>query len=230
MPEKTADMTQQLAFDLPANVRLGADDFFVSDANAQSYALVLAPAAWPDFKLALVGPAGSGKTHLARVFAAQTGAQVVQARDITPDATLPQTALVVEDADTLPAQCEEWLFHAHNHLRAHALPFLVTGKTAPARWDIQLPDLASRLSAATTATIANPDDPLLTAVLLKQLADRQLAPAPDATAYLLKHLPRSFQAVRDTVQTLDREALAQGKALTRPFVRAVLDSLAPRGS
>jgi len=65
----------------------------------------------------------------------------------------------------------------------------------------------------------------LTAVLLKQLADRQLVPAPDATAYLLKHLPRTFQAVRHTVQTLDREALAQGKALTRPFVRDVLDFL-----
>lgn len=222
-------MTHQLAFDLPANVRLGADDFFVSDANEQAYAMVRTPDAWPDGKLALVGPAGSGKTHLARVFSAQTGAVIIDAATLAPDAALPTTAVVIEDADALPTVCEEWLFHAHNHLRHAGLPLLVTGKTGPARWDIALPDLASRLAAATIVTITNPDDPLLTAVLLKHFADRQLAPAPDATAYLIKHLPRSFGAVRDVVQTLDREALAQGKALTRPFVIAVLDSLGPDG-
>lgn len=222
-------MTRQLAFDLPANVRLGADDFFVSDANEQAYAMVRTPNAWPDGKLSLVGPAGSGKTHLARVFAAQTGAVIIDAATLAPDAPLPTTAVVIEDADTLPTACEEWLFHAHNHLRHAGLPLLVTGQTGPARWDIRLPDLASRLAAATIVTITNPDDPLLTAVLLKHFADRQLAPAPDATAYLIRHLPRSFAAVRDIVQTLDREALAQGKALTRPFVIAVLDSLGKDG-
>ncbi|MBT8410679.1 MAG: hypothetical protein KJP02_02635, partial [Octadecabacter sp.] len=73
--------------------------------------------------------------------------------------------------------------------------------------------------------IGPPDDPLLTAVLIKHFQDRQLAPAPEALAYLCTHLPRSFQAVRDVVDLLDREALSQSKALTRPFVRQVLDSL-----
>lgn len=218
-------MTDQLAFDLPANVRLGAEDFFVSDANEQAFALIRNPEGWPDGKLALVGPAGSGKTHLARLFVAQTQADLVAAKDIRPDAPLPEKALVVEDAEALPAEAEEWLFHAHNHLRSGRLPLLVTGQTPPARWDITLPDLASRLSAATVATIANPDDPLLMAVLLKHFQDRQLAPAPDAISYLQRHLPRSFEAVRSSVEALDREALTQGKPLTRPFVRAVLDSL-----
>lgn len=218
-------MAEQLTFDLPANVRLGAADFFVSDANEQAFAMVLAPLAWPDGKLALVGPPGSGKTHLARVFAAQTAAVVLSASDIQPDAPLPETPIVIEGCDLLPASCEEWLFHTHNHLRAMGLPLLVTGRSAPARWNITLPDLASRLSAATTITIGTPDAPLLTAVLLKHFQDRQLAPTPDATAYLIKHLPRSFEAVRDTVEHLDEQALAQSKALTRPFVRRVLDNL-----
>lgn len=218
-----ADMAQQLAFALPADVRLGPDAFYVSDANEQAFAMVMAPDAWPDGKLALIGPPSSGKTHLARVFASQTGAQILVAARARPDAPLPDTPLVIEDCDELPAECEEWLFHTHNHLRNAGLPLLFTGKTPPARWDIALPDLASRLTATTTVTIGTPDAPLLTAVLLKHFQDRQLTPAPDAMVYLVKHLPRSFEAVRETVETLDQAALAQGKALTRPFVRAVLD-------
>ena len=233
MLAKTADMAHQLAFDLPADVRLGAEDFFVSDANEQAFAMVLAPQAWPNGKLALIGPPGSGKTHLARVFAAQSDATVMMASHADPDAPLPVGPLVVEDCDALPAECEEWLFHAHNHLAQLGAPLLVTGKTAPARWGIALPDLASRLTAATTVTITTPDAPLLTAVLLKHFQDRQLAPTPNAIAYLIKHLPRSFEAVRHIVETLDREALAQSKALTRPFVRAtlgsMLDSMGPDG-
>jgi chromosomal replication initiation ATPase DnaA len=216
-------VARQLAFDLPADVRLGPEDFFVSQANEQAYAMVTTPAAWPDGKLALVGPAGSGKTHLSRLFVAMSGARVLNATDVQPDAELPDTPLVIENGETLPETCDEWLFHAHNHLRAHGLPLLLTGQTPPARWDITLPDLASRLSAATTATIHNPDDPLLMAVLLKHFADRQLAPAPDAVIYLQRHLPRSFDAVRAAVELLDREALSQSKPLSRPFVRSVID-------
>lgn len=218
-------MPRQLTFDLPRNVALGIDDFFVSDANAQAYAMVRNPDAWPNGKLALIGPAGSGKTHLARIFAAQTGARIINAPDIAAGDPLPETCVVIENADTLATAAEEWLFHAHNHLATIARPLLVTARTAPNRWGTALPDLASRMAATTPVTIASPDDPLLTAVLLKHFQDRQLTPAPDAVAYLIRHLPRSFEAVRTVVASLDREALAQSKALTRPFVRDVLDKM-----
>ncbi len=227
MPGKTANVARQLAFELPTNVRLGAADFFVSDANELAYALMQTPQTWPGQKLALIGPAGSGKTHLARVFAAKTGAVIINAKDVGADRALPNGNVVLEDGDALRPEGEEWLFHAYNALARDGFILLLTSRLPPARWDITLPDLASRLSAITSVTIENPDDPLLTAVLLKHFADRQLAPTPDAAAFLIKRLPRSFDAVRNIVDTLDREALAQSKPLTRPFVRAVLDSLPP---
>lgn len=216
-------MALQLTFNLPTNVRQGANDFFVSEANELAYALLQSPSEWPSHKLALIGPAGSGKTHLAQVFAEQHGATILNATDIRPDHGLPDGPLVVEDGEGLPSESEEWLFHAHNTLARTGRALLITGQTPPARWSITLPDLASRLSAATTAVIQDPDDDLLTAVMFKQFQDRQLIPATDAVSYLLKHLPRTFAALRDIIETLDREALAQSKELTRPFVRSVLD-------
>lgn len=222
-------MARQLAFDLPANVRLEARDFFVSQANELAYAMLLTPDTWPNHKLALIGPAGSGKTHLSRVFAEQVGGDVLHAKDIKPDTALPTRALIVEDGDQLQTCGEEWLFHAHNALARDGHALLLTAQAPPNRWDIALPDLASRLSAATTVTIENPDDALLTAVLLKHFADRQLAPTPDAVAFLIKRVPRSFDGIANVVDVLDNAALAQSKPLTRPFVRTVLDSMAPKG-
>jgi chromosomal replication initiation ATPase DnaA len=220
-------MARQLTFDLPTNIRLGATDFFVSDANARAYALMQTPQTWSNNNLAMIGPAGSGKTHLARVFAAQNGATIINAKDVHADTDLPNSNVILEDGDALRTDGEEWLFHVYNALSRAGFFLLLTSRLPPARWYIALPDLASRLSTVTSVTIEDPDDALLTAVLLKHFADRQLAPTPNAMAFLMKHLPRSFNAVRKIVDTLDREALAQSTPLTRPFVRAVLDSMPP---
>lgn len=216
-------MAAQLTFDLPPTVRQGPADFFVSGANEQAFALVQMPARWPEGKLALIGPPGSGKTHLARLFATASEAEVLQARELRTGAALPEGPLVIEDAQHLPPDGEEWLFHAHNHLRAHGWPLLLTAQTPPARWAITLPDLASRMQATSVATITEPDDALLLAVLMKHFQDRQLSPAPEAVTYLSRHLPRSFAALRDAVDQLDRASLIARKPLTRPFVRSVLD-------
>lgn len=217
-------MAEQLSFDWPVEIEMGRESFFVSDANRAAYAMITAPAAWPDGKLALVGPAGSGKTHLARLFSAQTGAIIRAPRDIGTADPLPQAPLIVEDAEHLPHEAEEWLFHAHNHLRAQGMALLVTGQTPPNRWPIRLPDLKSRLSAATVITIENPDDHLLHAVLLKHFQDRQLSPTPGAFRHLQLHLDRSFAAARDIVARLDTVAMTERRPINTSLVREVLDS------
>ena len=218
-------MARQLTFHWPTGVALGAEDFFVAEANRAAYAMVDDPARWPLGKLVLTGPEGSGKSHLARVFAARHGAAVHQAEAL-PAGLHPQTAVVVEDMDRLPPQGEETMFHLHNHLVAHRLPLLMTARNLPARWPIALPDLASRMQATTPASIDAPDDALLQALLMKLFADRQLTLSPEVTAYLLPRIERSFAGVQRIVADLDAAALAEKRAIGVRLAAQVLDKQA----
>jgi chromosomal replication initiation ATPase DnaA len=216
-------MIDQLSFDWPTGVALGPDDFFVSEANAQAYAMIGAPEAWPDRKLVIVGPSGCGKSHLTGIFAAQLDGLLIAAADLTPDFQTDAQTVIIEDLERLPQTAEEALFHLHNHLRNTGGTLLMTAQTAPSRWPIALPDLASRMQATTVVQIANPDDALLSALIMKLFADRQINPKPDLVTYLSTRIERSFAAAADIVAQLDAAALAEGRKINARLARDLLD-------
>ena len=222
-------MTRQLTFDLPVRPALGRDDFFVSPDNALALSVLENWQNWPNAMLVLVGPKGAGKTHLAHVWAAATGARMLRADDLQSvdlDEDLRTQPVIVEDIDT-PDLNEEALFHLHNFLRASGCSVLFTSGSAPAHLTLRLPDLASRLEAVSVATLDPPGDELLRAVLLKQFADRQLSVPPNLVPYLLGRIERSFAAVQDIVATLDDAALAQGRPVSRALAASILDKDTP---
>lgn len=216
-------MSRQLSFDWPARVALGREDFFVSAANAQAFAMVTTPDSWPEGKLAVIGPAHCGKTHLARVFAQASGATIISAAEIGPGLVPPAAAhVIIEDMDRLRPEAEEALFHLHNHLRGRGR-LLLTSNRAPSRWPITLPDLASRMQATTVVEVADPDDRLLAAVIMKHFQDRQIAPPPGLPGYLAARIERSFAAAADIVARLDAAALAEGRKINEHLARGLLD-------
>jgi chromosomal replication initiation ATPase DnaA len=218
-------VTRQLSFDLPLLVSQGHDDYFVSDANRDAFAMVTGAQPWPQGKLVLTGPTGAGKSHLARLWATQGAAEVVTARSLilSRPATPPGGALVIEDLETLPAAAQEPLFHLHNHLTTTGGRLLLTAAEPPVRWPLTLPDLASRMQGTAVVRIADPDDRLLSAVLTKLFADRQIAPPPDLIDFILSRIERSFAAAAQVVAAIDAAALAEARPIGRPLVRAVLD-------
>lgn len=219
-------MSKQLSFDLPVRPALGRDDFFVAPSNAMALAMVEAWPNWAGQKLGLIGPAGSGKTHLVHVWSAISGAQIVAATDLRKPgiAALATGPIAVEDVHLISDQREtqEALFHLHNLTLAEGHSLLVTGVAEPKHWGLTLPDLASRMEGTTTTSLAQPDDALLTVLLAKLFADRQLIPSADTIPYLIKHMNRSFSAAQKLVEKIDRESLAQKKPITRNFVAQLL--------
>lgn len=215
---------RQLALDLPARPALDRAAFFAAPSNALALAAIDTWPAWPDGRLAVVGPEGAGKTHLAHVWAARAGALFLAPDELagTDPAALPEdAALVVEDADRIGAlpeaerdRAEEVLFHLCNRLRAGGGSLMVSGRTAPAHWEIGLADLASRLGTAAVARLDPPDDTLLAVVLVKLFADRQIEVGPDLIDFLLPRMDRSFAGAEAMVVRLDRAALAGRRRVT----------------
>ncbi|SFM52354.1 HdaA/DnaA family protein [Shimia aestuarii] len=219
-------MAEQLPFDLPVRAALGRDDFFVSPANAMALGLVESWPNWAGNKLILSGPSGAGKTHLTHVWAALSGARIVAASALVAE-TIPALAtgpVAVEDVPSIADDpgAQTALFHLHNLVLAEGHSLLLTGEGEPGHWGLTLPDLKSRMMGTTVATLDQPDDMLLMAVLAKQFADRQLVPTPDTIPYLLKHMDRSFVAVTELVAALDQLSLSEKRPVTRALAKRVL--------
>ena len=222
-------MPRQLSFDLPTLTALGREDFFVSPANAHAVALVEGWRNWPSRKLALIGPSGAGKTHLAHVWAAEAQAQIVPASAL-PRLDIPMLAsgnIAVEDVPVIAGQpqAEVALFHLHNLALAEGHSLLMTAHLAPSRWGLILPDLKSRVEGTTSVIVESPDDDLLAAVLMKLFSDRQISPTPDTLPYLVRRIDRSFDMARRVVTALDDAALQEGREINRKLAGEVLDGL-----
>lgn len=219
----------QLSLDLITMPAVGRDDFYVSSANATAVALIECWQDWPARKLVLSGPAGSGKTHLAHVWRDLSGAAILPAADLVSAdiPTLSTGHIAIEDADQIAGDRagEEALFHLHNLVLAEGHSLLITARAAPNHWPLALPDLASRMQATPTCTLKEPDDQLLAAVLMKQMGDRQILPSPGTIPFLVRRMPRAFDAATRVVTELDKLALERRRPVTRALAAEVLDKL-----
>jgi chromosomal replication initiation ATPase DnaA len=214
---------RQLAFALPHTESLSREDFLQGPGNAEAVELIDRWPDWPGRIVMLVGDTGSGKSHLASIWAANAGARSTAAHALTPDAVpgaLATGALVVEDV--APSDIDERaLFHLLNLARQDEADVLMTARTQPAAWTLQLPDLQSRLRAIPVVLLAPPDDALLRALIVKLCIDRQLSVDDALVTYVASRIERSFAAARRAVGLLDSEALR----LRRPVTRALAAEL-----
>jgi chromosomal replication initiation ATPase DnaA len=215
----------QLAIDLPFRPALGRADFLVSDCNAAALARIESWPDWPGRALVLYGPPGSGKSHLAQLWRGRSGGGVVDGEALAghdPSVLAAQPAVALDNADRAP---ERPLLHLFNCCHESGAGLLIVARKPPAVWPIALPDLASRLRATEAVGIGPPDDALLAAVLLKQIADRQLKVTPEIVAYLVPRMERSFAAAAALAARLDRLALSAKRPIGFALARqALLDS------
>jgi chromosomal replication initiation ATPase DnaA len=212
-----ASRSRQLALALDHGESFARDDFVEGPSNTAALSLIDRWPDWPSRVMTLIGPQGSGKSHLATIWSEQSGARFASMRTLDREqlpSVLATGALVVEDFSE-GAFDEAVLFHLLNLAQQEAAYILLTAHTPPAGWTIGLPDLASRLRAIPVVTLSAPDDPLLRAVMIKLFADRQLVVDETLIAYLLTRMERSFPAARSAVDNLDREAMRQKRPVNR---------------
>lgn len=196
-------------------------DFITSGVNAAALRLVDAWPAWHGGCLALTGPPGSGKTHLANAWAARAGAAALpEAPSLDDLAGLRGRPLLLEKSDRC---ADDILFHLINMAAEPGAGLLLVSRKAPAQWPTRLPDLRSRLNALPVAELHEPDDEVLRGVFSKLFRERHIRPPEDLFAYLLRRMERSIPAAREVVTRLDDAASSQNRAISRALAREILE-------
>jgi chromosomal replication initiation ATPase DnaA len=208
---------RQLVLALDHAESFAREDFLAGPSNQAALALINRWPDWPDRVMALIGPEGSGKTHLASIWAQAAGARVLAAK-LLADTDLPAAfatgALVVEDL-AFAGLDERALFHLINFAREQAAFVLITSRSPLSTFPVAIRDLASRLRAVPAVTLSAPDDALLRALIVKLAADRQFDVDEALVSYLANRIERSFAAARAAVIRLDEEAMRQHRPVTR---------------
>lgn len=194
-------MTSQMALPLawPADPR--DDAFIVTPSNARAAHLLEHWGAWPVMAMVLTGPRKSGRSLLARIFAAKSG------------------GTIIDDAERMP---ETQLFHAWNRAQEERRPLVMIADAPPPLWNVKLPDLRSRITASTSAEIDAPDDELIRALLTHLFERRGLDARADLIDWLASRIERSHVAIQRAVDALDQEVLERRKRLSIPLARATL--------
>ncbi len=201
--------------------RFLTQDFVQAPSNEEARAWLERDADWPLGRLILYGEEGAGKSHLLHLWASRQGATILEGARLRGLPLPPGPgAVAVDDADDMPE--ERALLHLINQATESGRALLLTGRSAPILWPVRLPDLASRLRATATVALGPAEDALLRALLARLLTDRQLILSEGLQSWLLTRLPRHPGALREAVARLDRQALAEGRRVTRASAAAIL--------
>ena len=224
------DGPRQLPLALPCEPDYDRASLVVTPSLHEALSLVEDWPAWPMPWALMVGPPGSGKSHLAAIWSEASGAVRLGARELAQfdPVALGDACALVENADILVVgersrAVQTGLFHLANHVRQAGTHLLMTSRLDPHRWPVTISDLASRLRAATRATLPEPDEALLAAVIVKLFADRQIAVDAEVVRCIVERIERSLGTARTAVERLDRQALADGRRIDRRMVAKVLD-------
>lgn len=227
MPRPPRSASPQLTLELAPEPGFGRENFVVSGSNEHAYAMIELWPGWPDSMLLILGPPGSGKSHLGAIWATAAKASIQPAASLAAaniEALASAGALLLEDADAI-GESEAQLFHLVNLMRERHAALVLTAKAAPDAWGLRTADLLSRLRLAPTVVLGPPDDELMRAVLVKLLVDRQLVIDTNVVGYIALRLERSLDAARSFIDALDREALARHCRISRAIAADVLYSM-----
>lgn len=219
------DKPRQIPLALEHKPALSRDDLVVTAANAEAVSMIDRWPDWPSSVVVLAGPAGSGKSHLASIWREWSGADGLHVDELNRTMDAPTAGPVLVDGIGERPFDEAALFHLVNAVRSSGTHLLLTSRRFPLAWRARLPDLVSRLRAATTVEVHEPDDALLEGVIAKLFADRQVEVEPHVVSYLARRIERSVATAIDVVDRLDRAALEEKSRITRSLAGRIVGAM-----
>lgn len=172
----------------------------------------------------LFGEKSSGKTHLAKIWQAKSGAvfvtnRLLQGQLYFDDET---NGYILEDMENFAEQ-EKLLFNFLNYIINSKKFLLITSNSAPSKIEFHLPDLKSRINSFLAIKIKKPDENMIGQILLKYFADRQISVSSNVINYLIHRIDRSYKNISDVAEKLDKVSLLQHRKISIAMIKSVLD-------
>jgi len=219
--------SNQLIFDFECHPALSRDSFLIAENNLNAVQWIDKWPDWPSPVLCLFGPSGCGKTHLAQVFKARSNALKLENKWFEREHyAIPAMALIYEDVDlNLNKVSEVSMFHLYNNLKEKGGHLLLTAKTPPSKWALNLKDLKSRLNTAIISEIGLPDDQLMAAVLFKMFSDRQIFVTEKMLKFAINRMERSFSSMRKFVDMVDNVSMSEKRKASVFLIKSVIETM-----
>ena len=227
-------MNEQLVLGLSLKEALEKEDFFISSSNLDAVNLLANTDRWVSGVLLLVGPKGSGKTHLSTVWSKEHKAKRVKLEAVLPEMEkiLNYDLVCIKDIDIIEkaerqkkSKTEEGIFHIINNIASRGGKLLISSSKMPNALAIGLKDLESRLQSFSNTNIKEPDDSLVMALLLKYFNDRQISIRHSNLTYIADRIDRTYSSIYEFVKYLDHKSLVLNTKVTRAFIDAALSQM-----
>ena len=188
---------RQIPLDLTPAPDFTFESFIEAPSNTGALNVVRAWPAWPAPAILLLGPEGTGKTHLGEAWLRGSH------------------GVFLDDAHVLS---DDALFGFLNRaLRGEIPGLLLASRVAPTDWGVQLPDLRSRLGSTPTIQLSEPDDDSLRPITRALFERRGRVVPDDVLDYLLRHSDRSVPSLRRTICMIDEAASSAKADVTKAF-------------
>ena len=227
-------MNEQLVLGLSLKEALEKEDFFISSSNLGAVTLLGNADRWGSGVLLLVGPKGSGKTHLSLVWCKENKARHIKLETVLLEIEkgLNHDLFCVEDLDLIErleiqkkSKIEEGVFHLINSIQSRGGKLLISSSKMPNALSLGLKDLESRLQSFSKTSIQEPDDSLVMALLLKYFNDRQMHIKHSNLAYIATRIDRTYSSIYEFVDLVDHKSLVLNTKVTKPLIDDALNQM-----
>jgi chromosomal replication initiation ATPase DnaA len=214
----------QLLLDFNYEQNFKDDDFYVGKSNYYPFELINKWPNWENNFLNISGEKFSGKTHLANIFLKKFSGIKIESKLLNDENLKEIKSYQNIILENLNLDTNEKLIYTLFNIVDQDNKFLIITSAEPiVEIGFNLEDLKSRTKNCLLAKIENPDDELMFALILKNLADRQITLDKKLIDFIIKKVERSYGKIFEFIYKIDKISLKKKKSIDFKIINEALE-------
>lgn len=215
---------QQTILKFENNPSFKDSDYFVSECNRQAYDNLFKWPKWDSKLINLVGPKGSGKSHLLEIFSIKNNfLKVNSLAEIKKklETIIKYDKLIMDDINQID---EKVFFSILDNYISNNKFLIISTIDSLLTYKFKLADLKSRITLFHKYEIYQPNDKMIYFLIQKFLSDRQIKIKKDLITHIIKKIDRSYNRIMKFIDQIDRQSLSNNKKIDYKLINNILDN------